>query len=265
MTASEIGAIFRARGMRAAEGGWFARHPEWWMLAISAALWIVLAATASHAILPRLCLASAGPIAASVAALRAAEVSSRLGWDFLGWMVMTAAMMPPLVILPVRHVAFRSFRDRRHRAIAGFLAGYLAVWTLAGAVLLPAAIAAAARGATERPVILAIGYLMAALWQLTPWKRGALRRCHRTVALAPRGWRADAACLGFGLRSGGSCLASCWVLMTAPMLASHSLAALAGIQAVMLCERYRRVPRPRTSTSLLLLGAAFLFDLRGGL
>ncbi len=72
MTASEIGAILRARGMRAADGGWFARHPEWWMLAISAAFWIVLAATASHAILPRLCLASAGPIAASVAALRAA-------------------------------------------------------------------------------------------------------------------------------------------------------------------------------------------------
>lgn len=264
MTAAQIGTLLRGQGRRAIDGAWFARHPEWWMLAGSAAFWIVLAA-ADHAILPRLCLSAAGPIAASLAAWRAAQASSRLGWDVLGWLVMTAAMMPPLVVLPVRHVAFRSFRDRRHRAIAEFLAGYLAVWTLAGAVFIPAAIAAAAGGTRQRPVILAAGTLAAALWQVTPWKRGALRRCHRMTALAPQGWRADAACLGFGLRAGGSCLASCWALMLVPMLAAHNLAALAAVQAVMLRERYQRQPRSRTATSFLLLGAALLFDLRGAL
>jgi predicted metal-binding membrane protein len=262
MAALEIGATLRARSIGRE---WLARHPEWWVLAVSAGAWLVLAVAAQHRMLPALCLApSTDPLTASLAGLQAAQKSSQLAWEVADWVLMIAAMMLPLVVLPVRHVAFRSFRDRRHRAIAEFLAGYVGVWILAGMALLPVPIAASALGATQNRLVVAIGYSIAVAWQLTPFKMGALRRCHRTVPLAPDGWRAAAACIRFGLGSGGSCLASCWALMAVPVLTSHGLAAMACIQAVMVRERYQRRPRPQTAASILLLGAAFLFDFLPG-
>ena len=42
------------------------------------------------------------------------------------------AMMAPLVLDPLRWVAFQSFRHRRHRAVLCFLAGFLLPWVFAG-------------------------------------------------------------------------------------------------------------------------------------
>ena len=251
---------------RSLDGEWFARHPEWWMLAISVEAWLVLAGAAQHAIPLPLCTTAAhDSIAVSFPALWAAQTWSRLAWDFLDLGLMAPAMMLPLVVLPVRHVAFRSFRDRRNRAIAEFLAGYLGIWIVAGTVLLPILIASKALSATERPLIATIAYSVAAAWQLTPYKRGALQRCHRMVPLAPEGWRANTDCIRFGLGSGASCLASCWALMAASILTSHGLAAMACIQVIMVRERYKRRPRPQTSASLLLLCAAFLLSRQGAI
>jgi len=261
--ALEIGAILRTRLIH---GEWFASHPEWWMLAISAGAWLVLASAAQQTMLPLLCIAaSSGPNATSFPALRVAQTSSLLASDLLYWVLMAAAMMLPLVVLPVRHVAFRSFQERRHRAIAEFVGAYIGVWMVGGLALLPVLIAAEALGPTARPFIAAIGYAVAVAWQLTPFKSGALRRCHRTVPLSPGGWRADAACIQFGLGMGGSCLATCWALMAVPMLSSHGLAAMACIQAITIRERYQRRPRPQTSASMLLLCTAFLLDLQRSL
>jgi predicted metal-binding membrane protein len=259
----KIGAMLRARSIG---GDWFARHPEWWVVAISAAAWLALAVPARHSVLLPLCAAaSSNLISTSFSALSAAGVSSRLAGDFFHWVLMIAAMMPSLVILPIRHVAFRSFRDRRHRAMAEFLAGYMMVWIVAGTIVLPVLIAPEALGASEFPFIVAIGYSIAVAWQLTPFKRRALQQCHRMVPLAPEGWPADAACIRFGLGSAGRCIASCWALMAVMMLTSPGLAAMACIQAVMIRERYQRQPRRRTSASVLLLCAAFLLDLPSSL
>jgi len=46
-----------------------------------------------------------------------------------GWLLMLAAMMPPLVAGPLGHVQERSFARRRLRAMSLFVIGYLAVWT----------------------------------------------------------------------------------------------------------------------------------------
>jgi predicted metal-binding membrane protein len=242
---------------RSIDGQWFARHPEWWELAISAGAWFVLAVSTQYAILPPLCTApSSRPVAIW---FLESQIWSQLAWSFLSSGLMMAAMMPPLVVLPVRHIAFRSFRYRRHRAIAEFLVGYLGVWILASAALSPIFIIVEAFGATGRPFIAAVIYSVAATWQLTPFKYGALQRCHRMVPVAPGGWRAVVDCIDFGVQSGRSCLTSCWALM-AITLTSHGLGAMACVQAVMIRERYQRQPRSQTSSSLLLLSMALFLD-----
>ena len=50
----------------------------------------------------------------------------------LGWALMLAAMMGPLVAAPLRHVCARSFARRRARAVALFGCGYVAIWMAAG-------------------------------------------------------------------------------------------------------------------------------------
>lgn len=179
---------------------------------------------------------------------------------------MTVAMMPPLVVLPVRHVGFRSFRDRRHTAIAEFLAGYFGTRIAAGAVLLLALlITEIILGGTDRRVVAIHAYVAAIIWHLTPFKRRALWRRHRTVPLAVEHWRADLSCLRFGAGTGVDCLSSCWLLMALPMLTAHGLMATTCLQAAMIQERYQQSQRSRLSVSVLLVCAAFLLDLHGDL
>jgi predicted metal-binding membrane protein len=96
----------------------------------------------------------------------------------------------------------------------------------------------------------AAGFAAAALWQLTPVKRWALRACHRAMPLAPQGWRAEMDCLRYGSTMGGYCLASCGVLMLACSLAGHSLPAMLGAAALGVVERYG----PRVSDRMILGG-----------
>jgi predicted metal-binding membrane protein len=147
--------------------------------------------------------------------------------------IMVVAMMLPLILLEVRHTAFRSLWCRRHRAIAGFLCGYLTVWLLAS---LPALVpeAVGIRGV----VPLLAGLAIAVVWQATPFKRRALLACRRTMPLAPSGWRADLACFRYGLFQGRSCLLNCWALMLLPLLATHDIAIMAGVTVFLAAERY---------------------------
>ncbi len=73
--------------------------------------------------------------------------------------------------------------------MAEFAAAYLLTWATFGVV----ALAIAARvPATGQVTALSAVLAAAAAWQLTPAKRRALRGCHRSVPLPPRGWRAEA-------------------------------------------------------------------------
>jgi predicted metal-binding membrane protein len=143
------------------------------------------------------------------------------------WMLMVVAMMFPLVLDSVRRTAARSLWTRRHRAIAGFLLGYLSLWAAVGvlASFIPAKSAAA-------------GFALAAIWQLTPMKSRAVLSCHRTMPLTPTGWRADLDCIRFGWHIGGGCLISCWALMLACVLSGHALFAMVAITAAAITERY---------------------------
>lgn len=124
-----------------------------------------------------------------------------------GWVLMCVAMMVPVVLPAVRHVAVNSLRRRRLPAMSTFLLGYLGVWVLCGVVLLPAF-------AGLPPLTLLVAVLLfAVLWQLLPARRACLRACHRTIPLPPTGWRAVLGTLRFGLWHGAACLGVCGPLM----------------------------------------------------
>jgi predicted metal-binding membrane protein len=55
----------------------------------------------------------------------------------------------------------------------------------------------------------------AAAWELTPWKRRALRSCRLVAPLPPRGRNANRACVKASVRQAFWCTAGCWCLMLA--------------------------------------------------
>jgi predicted metal-binding membrane protein len=210
---------------------------------ISAAAWVVLvvdpSGTALHAHYPA-ATAGATPSTASLDMLLAHHPPLSLA---VGWALMLAAMMAPLLIAPVRHVRERSFARRRARAVGLFVAGYAAIWMGAGAWLL--ALGPAVRlVAPELSVSLVI--VVAVVWQLSPAKQRCLNRGHAHPELAAFGTDADIDALGFGLTHGVWCVGSCWALMLLPLLVSRGhVAAMAAVALWLLAERLDRPMPPR--------------------
>jgi predicted metal-binding membrane protein len=170
------------------------------------------------------------------------------------WALMAVAMMLPTAMPAVRHVAVNSLYWRRRRAVLEFIAVYLGIWALFSALVLGAAISRApADSAFVLPLVLAV----AALWQLTPLKRRALRACHRPRPLPPYGWRATAGVARFGLGNGGACLASCWAMMlTMAVVGSARLAWMAALTALIAIEKLNLKPGRTARRIGLLLGTA---------
>jgi predicted metal-binding membrane protein len=233
---------------------WTAAHPEWWSLTISfIAGWLLLSNWA---------------LADAVALCQARETlpdlwdNMRTAWNVgavtgmgLNWFVMALAMVPPLTLPLIRHVAARSFTARRDRSVALFLAGVIGVWLCVGLVLTLAVAC--------WPPLMGIGVpgggaamIAAAIWQVTPMKRRALRRCHRTFPLMPWGWRADCDCIRHGLRHGLTCVANCWALMCAAMLTTPAL--MPCVLFVAMKEQQARLPRPGVAACVMAGGATVI-------
>jgi predicted metal-binding membrane protein len=215
-----------------------AQHPEWWAIALCLAAWTGIVADEVGG---SPTLAFCRP---AHAAYNVADFAASLG----GWAIMVTAMMLPLVIAPVRRTARASLWRRRHRAIAGFLLGYGAVWLLFGVLAL--AVPALSRSALWAP---AGAFAIATLWELTSLKRRALSLCHRAIPLRPTGLSSDIDCLRYGALQGRICIFSCWAMMLGPMLTAQRLPAMAGVAALCALERYR--PRRRQYFEALALGA----------
>jgi predicted metal-binding membrane protein len=168
---------------------------------------------------------------------------------------MIMAMMFPLLVPMVRHVAARSFAMRRERTIGLFITGYSVVWLAAGAV--SGVMLVVARAGFETiylaPWAGLIGCALAALWQLSSAKIRAVNRCHGTMPLRP--WPPDAGrdAIGFGLLHGRRCVRACLPVMVLPMVGGYSLAAMAAISAILLAERARAKPQYGLSATILLL------------
>jgi predicted metal-binding membrane protein len=202
------------------------------VLFVSAAAWMLLVAApggmATHAHLSSAMGASNAP--ASLA---------------LGWALMVAAMMAPLIIAPIRHVRDRSFARRRARAIALFVAGYGAVWMAAGVFLLGLSLAFRQTVPVSSVPLAAV---IVFVWQFSPAKQRCLNRGHAHPALPAFGRAADIGALRFGLTHGVWCAGSCWALMLLPLLVSRGhLAAMAAVTLWLLGERIERPLPPRWS------------------
>src|SRR5262245_34264267 len=145
-----------------------------------------------------------------------------------GWLLMLAAMTPPLIAAPLRHVRERSFAHRRVRAMSLFVIGYWAVWMIAG-MGLQVVVLAAQLAVSDALVCLVLAAAAATLWQVSPAKQWCLNRCHRRPQLAAFGAPADRAVFSFGFSHGAACVGACWALMLLPLLAGqgHVLTMLA--------------------------------------
>lgn len=163
----------------------------------------------------------------------------------LGWAVMLAAMMAPVLIAPICHIRLRSFADRRERSVALFVSAYGAVFMLLGVVLLAIGLVASLF-APQSNLPWAAAAMIALFWQASPLKQRCLNRCHAHTSLAAFGAAADFAAVRFGLAHGVWCAGSCWALMLFPMLLPHGhAAAMAAVAILIFSERLEHPQLPR--------------------
>lgn len=225
------------------------RHPEWWALGMASLAWAMLLAANLEGFEARTGrghhhLTEGG--------------STWILSDLAHWHLMVLAMMIPVVVPSLRVAAFRSFWRRRHRAIAGFLVGYLAVWTFVGLAVC-GVLAWTPRLTHEwRSQAAAGAFLLAAGWQWSRIKRRALVACHGTIPLAPKGPRASCDCMLFGWQVGRWCALACSPLMVACTFTGHSSLALVTCAWIGLVERYSWRPcRKLITTGILGLAVVF--------
>lgn len=128
------------------------------------------------------------------------------------WLLMLAAMMPPLLAGELRFLWNRTLARRRLRSVALFVLGYVGVWLPAGAVLIGSALVLRALTGTASAAFF-LTLCIALAWQASPAKKASLNRCHRRPRLAAFGARADRDCLRYGVSAGVACLGACWALM----------------------------------------------------
>jgi predicted metal-binding membrane protein len=172
-----------------------------------------------------------------------------VGAVILRAVLMIVAMMLPLVLANVRHAALSSLSARRHRAIVGFVAGFLALW-IPAQLLIEGAAAVLGSYAGWLASAGVIG-LAAAAWEASPTRGTRLRRCHATAPLAPRGWRAHADCFRYGVVTGRHCVVSCWALMALCSAAGHALPVMGAVFALQWAGRDARWNALRWTAAVL--------------
>jgi hypothetical protein len=164
------------------------------------------------------------------------------------WLLMVVAMMFPLSVGGIQATAARSLWRRRHRAIAWWLLGYLAPWSVLGFLLWLIAATFFTPDQSAPGGLVALVFAAAALWHATSTRARAVSGCHRTQPLAPTGWRANYDCVRYGWATGTNCVVACGALMVACSLLGHGLGgllAMISVTSISLAERYMVRPDRR--------------------
>lgn len=212
---------------------------------------------------------SMGAMATGVGQLGAwpvAALTAAVFWPM--WLSMLVAMMfPTIAPMVLAHRLVLRSRGAGWVPTAAFVAGYLVIWTVIGAVPfalwlgvgrlsmgLPTWLSWAAGGALA----------LAGLYQLTPLKGTCLRHCRSPLHFVlvhdfGGGWRSSARA---GISHGAYCIGCCWALMAVLLVVGlMNLAWMAALSAIFLAEkawRYGQVVRVAVSVALVALGIAIL-------
>jgi predicted metal-binding membrane protein len=189
-----------------------------------------------------------------------------------GWLVMVVAMMLP-TSLPLVTLFQAMTRGRRGQArlIALLLGGYLAAWTLFGAVVYAAdwglhrAMAQSHWLADRAWLLSALTVLGAGAFQFTPLKYHCLDKCRSPLAFISERWhghRPTWEALRLGLAHGLFCVGCCWALMLLMFaVGAGSLGWMLVLGVVMAVEKNlpwgRRIGKP-VGVALLALGVVLL-------
>jgi len=153
-----------------------------------------------------------------------------------------AAMMLPSVA-PTAALYARTVQSRRTVRLAGMVAGYLAVWAVAG---LPAYGLAWMTGSLtgQHPsvahVLAIVTFAVVGAYQLSPLKDRCLAHCRSPLALLLHygSYRGRSRDLRVGLHHGGYCLGCCWGLMVILIAVGvMNLVAMVGLAALVLVEK----------------------------
>jgi predicted metal-binding membrane protein len=162
---------------------------------------------------------------------------------YLGmWLLMMTAMMLPAVS-PVARLYIRTLTTRRMPRLAGFVAGYLCVWALAG---LPAYALAAVAATISRqhpavvPAAAAATFVGVAVYQLSPLKSACLRACRSPLGLFLKyaGFTGRLRDVRVGAHHGRYCLGCCWALFVALIvLGVMNMWAMIALASVVVIEK----------------------------
>jgi predicted metal-binding membrane protein len=189
------------------------------------------------------------------------------GWFVVVWVVMMAAMMFPSVAPTVALYARMSTTSRLLPAV--FTAGYLLTWAAAGAVAFligevgrHLAGDTLAWGNAGRPLAGAT-LIVAAGYELTPFKDACLGRCRSPIGFLLGSWRGGrAGALRMGAENGAWCVGCCWALMASlfalGVMSVTWMAVVAGLIAVEKLLPWRRTATYGTAVVLLALGLVLL-------
>ena len=185
------------------------------------------------------------------------------GWFIAVWVVMMAAMMFPSV---APTVALYARMSRTTLGPTAFVSGYLATWTVAGAVafavgLLAGRVVPDLRWEGTGRILTGGTLLLAAVYELTPLKRVCLDKCRTPLGLLLGSWRdGSAGALRMGMRNGAWCVGCCWALMASlfalGVMQPLWMAVVAGLIAVEKVLPWRRTAT--YGTALVLLGLGLL-------
>ncbi len=190
-----------------------------------------------------------------------------LGWFTGVWAVMMAAMMLPS-LAPTAAVYAALVRRQPGRVLL-FAGGYLLVWSAAGVVaygvfelgssLFAGALAWRSGGRWLAAAVL----VLAALYQLTQYKRAFLLRCRSPLRFLRATWReGHSGAFAMGVRNGGWCVGCSWALMAAlfalGVMSLTWMALIAGLVALEKIGPWGGTARVATAGVLVVLGVAIL-------
>lgn len=207
----------------------------------------------------RLVIAVALGLVAAIAWLVTAQLALDMRWMIVGasgwtggyfaamfamWLVMMIGMMLPSATAAV--LLFAALARRRLPEAGVFAAGYVACWAAfsllaAGAqwALAQADLLVSAMDIRVSPALAFVLFLVAGVYQLTPWKRNCLANCRSPAAYLVAHWRqGPGGAFLMGVGHGAYCVGCCWALMAMLFaVGAMNLLWVATIAALVLAEK----------------------------